>query len=311
MQKRLSRLIGGLLLAMSLALTLVVVPAQPASAANNNQTGYQFFVNKGLTGYQSAGVIGNLIQESGDPINPRADQPGGPGKGIAQWSEGDRWDNLIAYANRRGQSRYSLDLQLNFIWYELTTNSYNGLSDLRAARNVSDATRAFQDKFERCGRCNFASRLRYANNVYAAYGGGTTPSTTETNLPTLRSGSRGSAVRTMQYVLRSRGYSVSADGVFGPKTKSAVQRFQGSKRLTRDGIVGSKTWKALLPTLRKASTGNAVKGLQRELRAEGYNIAVDGQFGSRTRSAVISYQKKKKLSVDGVVGRDTWGSLID
>lgn len=35
------------------------------------------------------------------------------------------------------------------------------------------------------------------------------------------------------------------DGVFGRNTESAVKKFQSSKRLTTDGIIGPKTWNYL------------------------------------------------------------------
>lgn len=308
-----AKLVGALLLALSMALALVVVPAPAASAAaNNNEIAYKYFVKKGLTGQQSAGVIGNLIQESGSPINPRADQANGPGKGIAQWSEGGRWDDLIAYAKSRRADRYSLELQLDFIWFELSTYSWNGLADLRAARNVPDATTAFMKKFERCGQCELDKRLRYAADIFAAYGGGARPAVVvETKIPTLRVGNKGEAVRTLQYNLRARGYKVTVDGAFGNGTKKAVLGFQRSKGWKSSGAAGPKTWNALLPTLTKGSKGDAVKALQRELSKEGYRIAVNGSFDAGTKSTVISYQKASGLKADGIVRRDTWGSLID
>lgn len=57
----------------------------------------------------------------------------------------------------------------------------------------------------------------------------------------LRSGSRGDAVKEIQRILK-----VSADGVFGPKTLAAVKRFQASKGLAADGVVGKDTWSKLL-----------------------------------------------------------------
>lgn len=313
MNKPLSKLIGALLIALSMALTLIVVPAPSASAAkNDNETGFDFFVGKGLTQQQSAGVIGNLIQESGSPINPRADQANGPGKGIAQWSEGDRWDDLIAYSKKRGESRYSLELQLDFIWYELTQYSWNGLADLRGARSVGDATKVFMTKFERCGQCETDRRIRYADDVYSAYGDAAAkPSKVETKIPTLRYGNRSEAVRTMQYHLRAKGYKISVDGYFGSQTKKIVLSFQRSLGWRASGAVGPKTWKALLPTLRQGSKGDSVRALQRELSKEGYRISISGQFDANTKSTVLSYQKSNGWNPVGVVGPKTWGSLID
>jgi len=53
--------------------------------------------------------------------------------------------------------------------------------------------------------------------------------------------------------------------------------------------------------LKKGSKGQSVKTLQEFLK-----ITVDGDFGSKTESAVKSYQKKNGLTVDGIVGPRTW-----
>jgi polysaccharide deacetylase family sporulation protein PdaB len=58
----------------------------------------------------------------------------------------------------------------------------------------------------------------------------------------LKIGSSGSSVRTLQQALTKKGYSLSADGVFGPMTQSAVKSYQSSQGITVDGIVGSVTW---------------------------------------------------------------------
>ena len=50
------------------------------------------------------------------------------------------------------------------------------------------------------------------------------------------------------------------------------------------------------------SKGEAVKDLQTDLNQLGYNLAVDGDFGSKTQAAVKDFQKKNKLTVDGIVG---------
>jgi hypothetical protein len=63
--------------------------------------------------------------------------------------------------------------------------------------------------------------------------------------PTLRQGAKGAAVTQLQNLLRNKGFSVTADGDFGPKTAAAVKQFQSSKGLVADGIVGPKTWAAL------------------------------------------------------------------
>ena len=67
--------------------------------------------------------------------------------------------------------------------------------------------------------------------------------------PTLRKGSTGADVKTLQILLLARGYDLGrygADGDFGNATLTAVKAFQGGAGLTADGVVGAKTWAALL-----------------------------------------------------------------
>lgn len=65
---------------------------------------------------------------------------------------------------------------------------------------------------------------------------------------TYRNGNRSVCIKYAQEIMNSTpgtGADVSADAVFGPKTKAKVERFQAKKHLSRDGVIGSSTWKAL------------------------------------------------------------------
>ena len=66
------------------------------------------------------------------------------------------------------------------------------------------------------------------------------------NMPTLRIGSRGASVKTLQSILNEHGAHLTVDGIFGNLTKLAVISFQGLNDLQKDGIVGRKTWEKLL-----------------------------------------------------------------
>jgi len=62
-------------------------------------------------------------------------------------------------------------------------------------------------------------------------------------------------------------------------------------------------------TIKKGSNGTAVKELQQKLVDLGYDISVDGIFGTETLTAVKKYQFDNNLTVDGIVGNNTWTSL--
>ena len=143
--------------------------------------------------------------------------------------------------------------------------------------------------------------------------------------PTISEGSNGPTVSWAQYLLVRRILSYNQiDGVFGPVTKNAVEEFQSSSGLSVDGIVGPLTWGALggdnpqPPTLAEGSTGSVVESLQTALNegrggfAPNSNpvLAVDGDFGPITATAVKGAQQQGGITADGVVGFQTWALPI-
>lgn len=81
-----------------------------------------------------------------------------------------------------------------------------------------------------------------------------------------------------------------------------------------DGIWGSECENAAKQYLRVGSTGQRVRLAQLlitgwNIKLEGSNNGVDGQFGQSTRKGVIALQAKKGLAQDGVIGPDVWKVL--
>ena len=137
--------------------------------------------------------------------------------------------------------------------------------------------------------------------------------------PLVRNGDRKHPVRTLQYLLRARNHPVAVDGIFGVKTEAAVRAFQMDKHLSVDGVVGPKTWSALIITVKRGSQGDAVRGVQEEFvfRAgePGKGLKIDGIFGPKTEAAVRGFQQAlhkdiPSVAVDGTVGAVTWQALI-
>ena len=158
-------------------------------------------------------------------------------------------------------------------------------------------------------------------------GGGSYYTPTVPDMPMLYRGCTGDAVKTLQDKLNTLGYnSGNVDGIFGAKTYAAVTAFQKANNLGVDGIVGKLTWGKLYgvspampvettvvgrPMVSYGSRGDAVRKLQELLNALGYDCgSVDGIFGSKTKAAVLAFQKANGLGADGIVGPLTWGKLV-
>ena len=152
---------------------------------------------------------------------------------------------------------------------------------------------------------------------------------------TLRKGYTGADVIAVQQKLKELGfYSGSVDGVYGTGSIAAVKKFQQQNGLTADGLVGSRTYTALMSastgsssnsgsdnsssssdstsgqdyaegTLSYGSTGTEVKKMQQALKALGYNVSADGSYGALTQMAVTQFQKRNGLTADGVAGSAT------
>lgn len=58
-------------------------------------------------------------------------------------------------------------------------------------------------------------------------------------------------------------------------------------------------------TMKAGASGDEVKGLQRRVGG----TKVDGKFGDKTKAAIMRYQRKHGLQVDGVVGAQTIASM--
>lgn len=65
----------------------------------------------------------------------------------------------------------------------------------------------------------------------------------------------------------------------------------------------------LTPVLHSGDSGQAVSELQQLLNNKGSRLSVDGTFNASTLAAVISFQQKRGLRVNGQVDQTTWQAL--
>jgi len=157
------------------------------TGSDNIQKAYNFFVAspQSLTPQQSAGIVGNLMQESG--VNPNSVSNGGQTIGIGQW-EGGRDDALKRFAESKNVPYTDLMIQLQFLWSELpsqtsndhlgelqaimpsATASTNALEAVKASSTPEIAAQAYEYTFERAGTPVMSNRIRNAEEVFTTYG---------------------------------------------------------------------------------------------------------------------------------------------
>jgi N-acetylmuramoyl-L-alanine amidase len=94
-----------------------------------------------------------------------------------------------------------------------------------------------------------------ASQINLAFQGTPTPDSDGVTHPTLKLGSKGTAVSKLQAALKLLGYyDGEVDGVYGKTTVESVTKFQQAAGLTADGVVGETTWKRLFPATPIATT---------------------------------------------------------
>lgn len=132
----------------------------------------------------------------------------------------------------------------------------------------------------------------------------------------IRPGERGRHVEVVDCLLRAAGLGKDAPRpVYDEHTAAAVRDFQRRRRLPETGIVERRTLTALFahgerPLLKRGSTGEPVRRLQRSLRAALRRpVAVDGAFGPETEAAVRRYHHNLGRAAHGVVTVGTWRAL--
>jgi hypothetical protein len=139
----------------------------------NAEKVFNFLKGAGFTDQAAAGVIGNLMQESG--VNPKSRQlGGGPGRGIMQWGtgpgSGGRWDALVAWAAGSGKDPWALDTQVEWMMKEM--RSYGTFNRLKGVTDVKKAVQIFESEMEKAGVPNYPRRYQFAADALASFGGG-------------------------------------------------------------------------------------------------------------------------------------------
>ena len=163
--------------------------------SDNPETALGYLISAGngtkLTLAQAAGVVGNLQQESGPSLDPRASN--GTHNGIAQWDEANRWGNgVVKFAADMNGDPYDIAIQLRYLAWEMGltdewkghTSSNGGVADaVRAASTPEEAAEVFEATFERSGGSALSQRQANARALHDKYKDSTSLSSSGAALP--------------------------------------------------------------------------------------------------------------------------------
>lgn len=122
----------------------------------NETITWDFLIKNGFTRIQTAGIMGNLMQEHRFNTD---------GDGLAQWT-GSRKQSLLSRPDP-----YNIYTQLDFLMYELNTSKVKVLNNIKSTNNLEEVTIIFQNQFEVCNPayCMQSQRINYAYNILASH----------------------------------------------------------------------------------------------------------------------------------------------
>lgn len=163
----------------------------------NEEKIWNYLIGKGLSKAGAAGLMGNLFAESG--LNPKNLQNSyekklgrtdenytaavdngsytnfvhdSAGYGLAQWTHWSRKQNMLAFARAAGRSIGDLEMQLDFLYKELSEGYKSVLSTLKTTTSVKAASDSILVNFERPADQSDAAKTRragYGQTYYDRY----------------------------------------------------------------------------------------------------------------------------------------------
>lgn len=276
--------------------------------SNNAEKIWNYLKGKGLNDCGAAGVLGNLNAESA--LNPHNLQntfekklgytddsyvaavdsgaytnfvKDSAGFGLAQWTYWSRKQNLLNFAKSAGKSIGDLEMQLDFLWKELSESYKSVLTTLKTATSVLEASNAMLLKYERPADQSEsvqAKRASYGQTYYDKYA---TKTTTPAN-----SDLKYNENDIVDFIGTTHYISSNSDK--GSTCKSGVAKV--SKR-----VEGAKHPYHLIRTSGGGSTVYGwvdeanIKGLHKENTTEETDKQTGGTTMGYTNSSLVSYTK--------------------
>ena len=138
------------------------------SGSSGQDQAMNYFMSQGMSKEQAAGIVGNLMQESGAGLDPNAKNKTGH-RGIAQW-DANRWAGFEKFAKQKGLDVNTREAQLQWIMEEMRTGSGGlGIERFKKTKTAAEAAALFVKDYERSGEkpghAGYDARIRNANTL--------------------------------------------------------------------------------------------------------------------------------------------------
>lgn len=276
--------------------------------SNNAEKIWNYLKGKGLNDYGCAGLLGNLNAESAlrpnnlqntyekklgytDDAYVAAVDSGAytnfvkdsAGFGLAQWTYWSRKQNLLNFAKSVGKSIGDLEMQLDFLWKELSESYKSVLTTLKTATTVLEASNAVLLKFERPADQSEAvqkKRVNYGQTYYDKYA-------TKTTIP-VSSDLKYDENDIVDFI--GTVHYTNANAVSGFACKAGVAKVSNTAK-------GSKHPYHLIKVSGGGSTVYGwvdeadIKGLHEDKTTDGKDTQTGGTTMGFTNSSLVSYTK--------------------
>jgi hypothetical protein len=140
--------------------TPAAVTAKPTERAG---VALKFFMSKGWTPAQAAGIVGNLQAESGANLDNTIWGDKHTSYGIAQW----RADRITRYKKQFGKdlTKTSFEEQLKYVQWEFDHTESRAAGIIRTAKTAKEAAAYCDEFYERSKGIHRAKRIAYSNNL--------------------------------------------------------------------------------------------------------------------------------------------------
>ncbi|GAA3517438.1 hypothetical protein GCM10022234_11020 [Aeromicrobium panaciterrae] len=134
--------------------------------------------------------------------------------------------------------------------------------------------------------------------------------------PTLKLGTKGYVVMTLQCALTKRGFPTTINGTFDAGTMKAMQAYRAFRKWPPNTTTTKNLWTALLSqgtnprVLKQGSIGESVWRLQRALAASGLKVTMNGIYDAKTVAAVKAYRTGNNLTDYSTTDASIWALML-